>query len=247
MGAYASLKQALVDLPSGHLLRITEEVDPYLVMAEIHRQVHAEGGPAILFEKVKGSPFPAVSNLYGTRERTAWLFRHQLDKVRRLIEVKADPGVLLKKPWSYTGVPLTALKGLPVRARWKKPILFGRTTLGQLPQLVSWPLDGGAFVTLPQVLSLPPGSKDLMQSNIGMYRIQLSGNDYIPDREAGMHYQLHRGIGVHHSMYNETDEDFKVSIFVGGPPAHSFAAIMPLPEGLSEMTFAGMLAGRAFR
>src|SRR5690606_32327 len=132
-------------------------------------------------------------------------------------------------------------------ARWKKPILFGRTTLGQLPQLVSWPLDGGAFVTLPQVLSLPPGSKDLMQSNIGMYRIQLSGNDYIPDREAGMHYQLHRGIGIHHTLYNRHQDEFRITIFVGGPPAHSFAAIMPLPEGLSEVTFAGLLAGRRFR
>jgi 4-hydroxy-3-polyprenylbenzoate decarboxylase len=87
----------------------------------------------------------------------------------------------------------------------------------------------------------------MMQSNLGMYRIQLSGNDYEPNREIGLHYQLHRGIGIHHKMCKDTDEDFRVSIFVGGPPSHALAAIFPLPEGLSELTFAGMMGGRRFR
>jgi 4-hydroxy-3-polyprenylbenzoate decarboxylase len=80
-----------------------------------------------------------------------------------------------------------------------------------------------------------------------MYRIQLGGNRYAPDREVGLHYQIHRGIGVHHSAAAERGEPLRVSVFVGGPPAHAFAAVMPLPEGLSELTFAGMLAGRRFR
>lgn len=108
-------------------------------------------------------------------------------------------------------------------------------------------MDGGAFITLPQVFTMPPGSNNIMESNVGMYRIQLSGNDYQPGREIGLHYQIHRGIGVHHTQYNDSDEPFRCSIFVGGPPAHTFCAIMPLPEGLSELTFAGMLAGRRFR
>lgn len=128
-----------------------------------------------------------------------------------------------------------------------KPILYGRTKLRHLPQIVSWPDDGGAFITLPQVMTLPPGDQKIMHSNIGMYRIQISGNNYIQDVEAGMHYQLHRGIGVHHTLYKQTGDEFKVSIFIGGHPSHSFAAIMPLPEGLSEVTFAGMLANRRFR
>ncbi|MEZ4948740.1 MAG: UbiD family decarboxylase [Saprospiraceae bacterium] len=86
-----------------------------------------------------------------------------------------------------------------------------------------------------------------MKSNIGMYRIQLSGNQYELNKEIGLHYQLHRGIGVHHQDYNNSNEPFKVAIFIGGPPSHAFCAIMPLPEGLSEVTFAGMLAGRRFR
>jgi 4-hydroxy-3-polyprenylbenzoate decarboxylase len=215
-------------------------------MAEIHRRVFDAGGPAILFENVKGSPFPALSNLYGTRERTAYLFRDTLEQVQRLITLKSDPSQFLKHPGKYFSIPLTALEGLPLKTR-NKSILFGKTTLDKLPQIVCWPMDGGAFITLPQVMTLPPGDKRIMNSNIGMYRIQISGNNYIPNTEAGMHYQLHRGIGIHHTMYKETGGEFRVSIFVGGPPSHSFAAIMPLPEGLSEVTFAGLLAGRRFR
>jgi 4-hydroxy-3-polyprenylbenzoate decarboxylase len=244
---YRNLHDVLTDLSDDQLLRIPFEVDPYLEMADIHRRVNEAGGPALLFENVKGSPFTALSNLYGTRERTAFLFRHQLDQVKRLIELKADPASFFQKPSRYIRTPFTALHGLPKKARWRKPILFGQTTLDQLPQIVCWPKDGGAFITLPQVMSLPPYEKKIMQSNIGMYRIQISGNQYEKNVEAGMHYQLHRGIGIHHTLYQHSDDEFRVSIFVGGPPSHSFAAIMPLPEGLSEVTFAGLLAGRRFR
>ena len=244
---YRSLADALHDLPKDQLLRIPFETDPYLEMAEIHRRIHEADGPAIFFEKVKGSPFPALSNLYGTRERTAFLFRHQMEGVQKLIQLKGDPSLFLQKPFHFLSTAFTALHGLPRKAGFSKPILSGTTSLSQLPQIISWPKDGGAFIYLPQVMSLPPGDQKIMHSNIGMYRIQISGNDYVPDKEAGMHYQLHRGIGVHHTMYNETDTAFKVSIFVGGPPSHAFAAIMPLPEGLSEVTFAGLLAGRRFR
>lgn len=245
--SYSSLQQALHDLPADQLLRIESEVDPLLEMAEIHRRVFEVSGPALFFQNVKGSPFSAASNLYGTKERTAYLFRQQLDQVQRLIQLKADPADLLKHPGRFLKTPFTALKGLPMKSRWNKSIVQNTTTLDQLPQVISWPKDGGAFITLPQVMTLPPNDKSIMNSNIGMYRIQISGNDYLPNEEAGMHYQLHRGIGIHHTMYNETEEEFKVSIFVGGPPSHAFAAIMPLPEGLSEVTFAGLLAGRRFR
>src|SRR5690606_21671515 len=92
-----------------------------------------------------------------------------------------------------------------------------------------------------------PDRPGIMQANLGMYRIQISGNDYRPNQEIGLHYQIHRGIGVHQSKANKKGMPLQVSCFVGGPPAHSLAAVMPLPEGLSEMTFAGLLAGRRFR
>lgn len=246
--SYPSLQAAATDLErTGQLIRIAEEVDPYLEMAAIHLRVHAAGGPALLFERVKGSPFRALSNLYGTFSRTEFLFRHTLQRVKEVIQLKKDLTAMLRAPWHYRRAPLTALKALPRRVRRHVPVQYGRTALGRLPQIVCWPDDGGAFITLPQVLTLPPGSRNLMESNLGMYRIQLSGNDYLPEREVGMHYQLHRGIGIHHAAYNLSGEPFRASIFIGGPPAHAFAAIMPLPEGLSELTFAGMLAGRRFR
>lgn len=246
--SYHSLESAALDLEKhGQLLRITAEVDPDLEMAEIHRRVFEVGGPALLFEKVKGSPFRALSNLYGTFERTEWLFRHSLEKVQKVIQLKADPTAALRQPLKYASAPFTALTALPMKQRFRVPVTYGQTSIGQLPQVKSWPMDGGAFVTMPQVLSLPPGSRNIMQSNLGMYRIQLSGNAYVPDKEIGMHYQLHRGIGVHHTAYNASEEPFRVSVFVGGPPSHAFAAIMPLPEGLSELTFAGLLGGRRFR
>ena len=245
---YASMQACVKDLEKhGHLIRVRQEVDPNLEMAEIHRRIFDAGGPAILFERVKGSPFRAVSNIYGTFERTDFIFRKTIDKVRRVTELKADPANLLKNPLRYPAAPFTALSALPMQQRFGAPILYGETTISQLPQIKSWPMDGGAFVTAPQVFTLGPGETSMMTSNLGMYRIQLSGNDYVMDKEIGLHYQLHRGIGVHHTAYNESDEPFRCSIFIGGPPSHAFAAIMPMPEGLSELTFAGMLANRRFR
>ncbi|MBP9874928.1 MAG: UbiD family decarboxylase, partial [Haliscomenobacter sp.] len=245
---YSSMHACVLDLErTQQLVRIREEADPDLEMAEIHRRVYEAGGPALLFENVKGSPFPAVSNIYGTVERTRFLFRHTMEKVQRVIELKSDPANLLRRPLRYVSAPFTALSALPMRSWLNPPVRYGKTQISQLPQIKSWPMDGGAFITLPQVFTLPPGEQNLMKSNLGMYRIQLSGNDYLSNQEIGLHYQLHRGIGVHHTQYNQSDMPFRASIFVGGPPSHAFSAIMPLPEGLSELTFAGMLGGRRFR
>jgi 4-hydroxy-3-polyprenylbenzoate decarboxylase len=245
---YNSLWDAVRDLEKNNmLLRIKTKVDPNLEMAEIHRQVFDKKGPAILYENVKGSPFPALSNLYGTMERTDFLFRKSLPKIKKVIELKADPSRFLKQPLKYLSTPLTAMMALPMRSRFGCRSMYAKTSIDKLPWIKSWPMDGGGFITLPQVLTLPPGSKDPMQSNVGMYRIQLNGNDYITNQEVGLHYQLHRGIGVHHTEYNKSDQPFKCSIFVGGLPSHAFSAIMPMPEGISELTFAGMLADRRFR
>lgn len=245
---YSSLRAAVLDLEKhGQLLRIKEEVDPHLDMAEIHRQVFERAGPAILFERVKGSPFEAVSNIYGTFERTAFLFRHSLEGVKKVIELKKDPTQFLKHPGRYLGAPFTALSALPMKNWGKSPVTWAETSIDQLPQIKSWPMDGGAFVTMPQVYTQDPDLPGPMHGNLGMYRIQLTGNEYITNEEIGLHYQLHRGIGVHHTRYNALEKPFLCSVFVGGPPSHAFSAIMPLPEGLSELTFAGMLAGRRFR
>lgn len=246
--SYRSLQDVVDDLEKHkRLVRIKSEVDPNLEMAEIHNRVFEAGGPAILFENVKGSPFRALSNIYGTFERTDFLFRHTIEKVKKVIELKADPSRLLKNPLKYLGAPFTAITALPMKSFGKGAVEYGQTTIDQLPLVKSWPMDGGAFVTMPQVLTLPPGEKKAMKTNLGMYRIQLSGNEYELNKEIGLHYQLHRGIGNHHTEYLKSGGEFKCSIFVGGLPSHAFSAIMPMPEEISELTFAGMLGGRRFR
>lgn len=246
--AYRSLEESLLDLERvGQLVRIREEVDPRLEMASIHLRVHAAGGPALLFERVKGSRFRAASNLFGTLERSRFLFRHRLEQVRQVIRLKNDPMAALRAPLSHLGAAWAATQALPLRNPVRKPALFQEVRLSELPQIVHWPKDGGPFVTLPQVYTEDPERPGILRANLGMYRIQLGGNEYLPDREAGLHYQLHRGIGVHQTKANAKGQPLKVSVFVGGPPAHTVAAVMPLPEGLSEMTFAGLLGGRRFR
>lgn len=245
---YKSLQACITDLEkNGHLIRIKEEVDPYLQMAAIHLRVFEHEGPAILFENVKGSKFPAVSNLFGTLDRSRFIFRDTLDKIKTLVDIKNDPMKAIKHPFKYANTALTALSALPMKVRKDAPISFGKTLVSELPQIVNWPKDGGPFVTMPQVYTEDADMPGIMNANLGMYRIQLGGNDYVQDKEIGLHYQLHRGIGVHQTKANAKGQPLKVSIFVGGPPAHPVAAVMPLPEGLSEMTFGGALGNRRFR
>jgi 4-hydroxy-3-polyprenylbenzoate decarboxylase len=113
--------------------------------------------------------------------------------------------------------------------------------------LKCWPDDGGGFITLPQVYTEHPDHRGFKNSNLGMYRVQLSGNDYVPNREIGLHYQIHRSIGVHHAAAIRRGEKLPVNIFVGGPPAMTLSAVMPLPEGLSELLFAAALGRRPVR
>ena len=245
---YQSLEACLLDLEkNGQLVRIKEEVDPYLEMAAIHLRVYESKGPALLFENVKGSPFRAASNIFGTLDRSRFIFRDTIEKVRQLVELKNNPVKAIKSPFKNMSAGLSAIKALPLRNPAQKPVMAQKIQISDLPLIQHWPKDGGAFVTLPQVYSEDVNAPGIMKANLGMYRIQLSGNEYKLNEEIGLHYQIHRGIGVHQAAANAGGQPLKVSIFAGGPPAHTLAAVMPLPEGLSEMTFAGILGGRRFR
>jgi 4-hydroxy-3-polyprenylbenzoate decarboxylase len=246
--AYASLEECLIDLEkNGHLVRIKEEVDPYLEMAAIHLRVYAQKGPALLFENVKGSRFRAASNIFGSLERSKFIFRDTIDSVQKIIALKNNPIEAFKKPLSNISTALAAVKALPLKNPNNKPVFYEEINISDVPLIHHWEKDGGAFVTLPQVYSEDIDKPGIMNANLGMYRIQLSGNDYELNKEVGLHYQLHRGIGVHQSKANAQNQPLKVSCFVGGPPSHALSAVMPLPEGMSEMTFAGLLGGRRFR
>lgn len=246
--SYASLEECLLDLEKNHhLIRIKEEVDPYLEMAAIHLRVYEAKGPALLFEHVKGSGFRAASNIFGTIERSKFIFRNNFQLVQELIKLKDDPIKALRHPLNNFKAVLAAAKAFPLKNPLTKPVLYEEINISDLPLIHHWPMDGGAFVTLPQVYTEDIDQPGIMKSNLGMYRIQLTGNEYELNKEIGLHYQLHRGIGVHQTKANAKGLPLKVSCFVGGPPAHSVAAVMPLPEGISEITFAGVLGGRRFR
>lgn len=241
---YRTLRECVEDLQAtGRLVVVDAPVDPYLEAAEIQRRVFRAAGPAVLLRNVKGCRFPMVCNLFGTMERLRYLFRDSLPGLKRLISLQVDPADVLRRPRLYVRAPFTALRARPRKVK-TGPILAHQTTVDQLPQLVSWPRDGGAYVTLPQVYSEDPEEPGLGRSNLGMYRVQLSGGQYEPNREVGMHYQIHRGIAAHHAAAIRRGEKLRVNVFVGGPPAMSVAAVMPLPEGVSELAFAGLLGRR---
>src|SRR5262245_38781377 len=105
---YRSLGECVADLMrTGQLVRIEQEIDPYLEAAEIQRRVYRAGGPAVYFARVKGCRFPMVSNLFGTPERTRFLFRDMLKAVRHLVALKVDPGDFWRHPWSFRDLPRT--------------------------------------------------------------------------------------------------------------------------------------------
>jgi 4-hydroxy-3-polyprenylbenzoate decarboxylase len=245
---YLSLRACAEDLERhGQLIRIDVEVDPRLELAEIQRRAYAAGAPALYFSRVHGTSFPVLGNLFGTLPRARFIFRDALAGVQKLIELKADPSRALRQPFRYLGVPWTTWSMLP-KSAWASPaVLAHETQITALPQIVCWPDDGGAFITLPQVYTEHPDAPGPMRSNLGMYRIQLSGGHYLPNREVGLHYQLHRGIGVHHTAALRRRERLPVHIYVGGPPSLALAAVMPLPEGLPEILFAGALSRRGMR
>ncbi len=244
---YFTLADCLADLERhNELVTVECEIDPYLEAAAVQRRLYEVQGPAVLFKRVKGTSFPVAGNIFGTITRTKFLFRDTLEAVRALVDAKISPSAMFKNPWRALHLPGAALRLLPKRVR-SGPILAHTTKLSRLPQIVCWPGDGGPFVTLPEVYSEDPDNPGLSKSNLGMYRVQIAGNVYEPDQEVGLHYQIHRGIGVHHAAAIRRGEPLRVNVIVGGPPALAVAAVMPLPEGLPELSFAGVLGGRRLR
>lgn len=221
------------------LLEIDVEVDPYLEIAEIHRRVIAQGGPALLFKKVKGSQFPVATNLFGTSRRMELAFGNRAQQfvadVVKAIEILMPP--TLGKVWSLRGLVPQAMR-IGTKVVKDGPILqncLRPPRLSMLPMLTSWETDGGAFVTLPLVYTEHPGGRG---HNLGMYRIQR-----YDDTTTGIHWQIHKGGGYHYHEAECRNESLPLSLFIGGPPALIMSAIAPLPENLPELMLASLLLG----
>lgn len=239
---YRNLTQCVEDLQKHKDLVIVEDpIDPYLALGSVQRRALKRKAPALLFTAVKGTPFPVLANLFGTRERMEFLFRSSLDSLRALLALKADP--TKAKNVSLLWKALPALYTTRPRRVKRGAITECMTTLSQLPHIHSWKEDGGAYITLPQVYTEDIDNLGYMRSNLGMYRVQISGNDFIPEEEVGLHYQIHRGIAGHHAKALEKGVPLPVCIYIGGPPSLTISATMPLPEGVPEVAFAGALAG----
>ncbi len=224
----------------GQLVRVKAEVDPDQEITIIQHRLLAEGGPAVLFERVKGSPYRLVSNLFGTPQRVELAFgRPPADiggELAALAERLMPP--TLSALWSARG-QLWRLAKARLRNVRRGPILeqcFSPPRLDSLPCLKCWPLDGGSFFTLPLVHTADPRTG---AGNLGIYRMQR-----YDAASTGMHWQIEKGGGFHFQVACDRHAPLPVSVFLGGPPALTLAAIAPLPEGVDERLLAALLMGR---
>jgi 4-hydroxybenzoate decarboxylase subunit C len=222
------------------LFTVDAEVDPWLEVAEIHRRVIERRGPALLFNRVKGSSFPVVTNLFGTPKRIELAFgakpQQLVKQVVHFAETLLPPR--FSKLWENRNLALEALK-LGTTAVKHGPVLEvieQPPDLNRLPILTTWQQDGGPFITLPLVYTEHPKDK---RHNLGMYRLQRHDAS-----DTGMHWQIGKGGGFHYAVAEQLDEALPVSVFLGGPPALILAAITPLPENVGELMVASLLAGQ---
>ncbi len=221
------------------LVEIDAEVDPHLEAAEIHRRVIAAGGPALLFRRIKGSAFPAVTNLFGTARRVELAFgrrpRRLVEQAARLPEELVPP--TLGRLWSQREllgalmrVGTSRQRGGPVLARTQRP-----PRLSSLPVLTTWSRDGGPFISLGLVYTEHPEGRG---HNLGLYRMQV-----YDDATTGMHWQIGKGGGFHHVAAEARGEALPVVVALGGPPALILSAVAPLPENVPELLLASLILG----
>jgi len=225
------------------LQEIKTEVDPNLELAEIHRRVIDEGGPALLFSRVKGSPYPVVTNLFGTVQRIDMAFGPKPESlVRDLVNIAES--ILPPKPaelWQHRGVGLDLLR-LGTKNTTRSPVtqvVDRPARLDQLPVLTTWQEDGGPFITLPLVYTENPVTK---KHNLGVYRMQV-----FDASSTGLHWQIQKGGGFHYREAERLNQNLPVTVFLGGPPALILAAIAPLPEDVPELVLASLLAGQKLK
>ncbi|MBB6670925.1 UbiD family decarboxylase [Cohnella nanjingensis] len=241
--SFASLRPYLDTLRRENDLAVIDvPVDPSLELAEIHRRVIDEGGPALLFTNVKGSPFPVATNLFGTSRRVDLAFGPRPEQLMNRLVGALDtlmpptPAALWReKDMLFDLLKIGTKKASPDSA----PVLGvsrRERPLAGLPVLTSWQEDGGPFITLPLVYTEHPAHPK--QHNLGMYRMQV-----FDDQTTGMHWQIHKGGGFHYHEAEQRGVALPVTVFLGGPPALIASAIAPAPEGLPELLLTSLILG----
>jgi|TARA_B100001142_G_scaffold78366_1_gene79119 4-hydroxy-3-polyprenylbenzoate decarboxylase len=227
----------------GDLKRIQVEVDPILEISEISCKTIEEGGPALLFENVKGSSFPVATNLFGTKERLR-------------LSLGCDPKELGEEILSFAqkSIPPSidnVFKSFPFIKKLtnfrSKDILFNPScqqiednlNLDGLPIIKCWPEDGGRFVTMGLTVTQSPVNSKV---NMGMYRLQKHDN-----KTLGMHWHPHKGGAAHYYEACQSGKEFPAAVVLGGDPSLIFAAIAPLPEDINELLFSAFLKRKPIR
>ena len=224
----------------GELVRIDQEVDPYLEITEIADRTVKAGGPALLFENVKGSDYPLLINLFASTRRMAWsLGVENLDEIAERITDVIQPVMpkglmgklsMLPKLKELAEIGPNHVKKAPCQdVVWQGD----EVDLGKLPVLTCWPEDGGPFFTLGQVFTKSP---ETGKGNIGMYRLQ------VYDRNTtGMHWHPPKTGAAHYLEAEKRGERLEVAVAVGADPATIYSSTAPVPEGIDELLFSGFI------
>ncbi|MCZ6690381.1 MAG: menaquinone biosynthesis decarboxylase [Planctomycetota bacterium] len=240
--AYDDLRQFISALEkAGELIRIPAEVDPVLEITEITDRVSKAKGPALLFENPKGSKMPVAINLFGTERRMKMALG--CDRIEEVVERIQD--LLSLSDRAPTSL-LDKIKMLPrlkdlasffptvvKKGPCKEVIRTDNFSLLDLPVLKCWPEDGGRTITFPLVFTRNP---DTGARNVGVYRMQI-----FDERTTAMHWQIHKHGAQHHRQSEGKSKRIEVACAIGSDPATCFSGIVPLPDDVDEMIFAGFL------
>ncbi len=237
--AYRDLPAYLKALErAGELKRVPVEVDPELEITEIATRVVKNEGAALLFEKVKGSPFPLAINIFGSARRIELaLGRSPADlgaDLLRLAQSLQPPS--LRGFWKARRA-IWRLKAMRTTRAWRVPAhqVVQDPDLAQLPILKCWPKDGGRFITFGLTLTQHPLTQ---VRNVGLYRLQIHSPS-----STGMHWQIQRGGAFHFAEAEKRGQTLPVAVLLGVDPYLLLAAVAPLPEGFDEISFSGFLRG----
>ncbi len=240
--AYKDLRDFIRVLEEqGELKRITVEVDPDLEIAEIADRMMKSGGPALLFENVKGSKIPLVINLFGSQKRMNLAL--EVDNIdiigQRILDIIEPemPSNLIQKIKMLPKLKRLAdfIPKTVTRAPCQEVVNTESPSLDALPILKSWPDDGGKFITFPLVFTKNPNSGI---RNCGMYRMHV-----YDETTTGMHWHIHKHGAKHYRVSEGNDAPLPVAVALGGDPAVIYSATAPLPDDVDEMMFAGFLRG----